>query len=370
MKSLLTITETWTCPVFSGASVIGGLNQFISDYCEPASPVFVLVDENTRKHCLPVLLSDTPCLQHAAILEMGSGEEQKNRETAEHLWKELDRLHADRRSILINLGGGVVTDVGGFVAATFNRGIRFLHVPTTLMGMVDAAIGGKTGMNLHGIKNRVGLFALPEAVFIYPGFLRTLDRENIRSGLAEVVKYALTLDENLWKELEAETVADLLVRPYQDPEWEDLITRSVEIKHKVVRKDFFDRGYRRILNFGHTFGHLFESLSWWYGNGSLLHGNAVAMGMICECYLSTRLSGLKEKDLDRISSWILRNFGYFPVPGGSGEKTAEILERDKKRIGQQLNLTLLAKPGKAFTGRNCGQEMISEALLWYRNLGQ
>jgi len=234
--------------------------------------------------------------------------------------------------------------------------------------MVDAAIGGKTAINLKKIKNQIGVFALPEAVYIYPGFLHSLDRSMVRSGMAEVLKYGLILDESLWKKLETVSVDELMLHSYKDPFWEEIILRSVRIKNRVVQEDFTEKGIRKILNFGHSFGHAFESLSMLEGTGYLLHGNAIAMGMICESYLSSLACGLKENDRDRIINWILGNFEFYPVLSESFQKIMEILQQDKKRTGENLNFTLLSQPGKAVTGQHCDQKMVLEAFSLYQKI--
>ncbi len=354
--------------MFTGEAVFDDLNTFVKDYCSSGSPVMVLVDENTRQHCLPVLTRFVPCLADASIIEIKSGEESKSLSAAQDIWDELTQKNADRHSLLVNLGGGVITDLGGFIASVFKRGIPFIHVPTTLMGMVDAAIGGKTAVNLKKIKNQVGAFALPEAVFIYPGFLGTLDPALVCDGIAEVLKYGLVLDSNLWERLESSRLDDMLRLPFHDPFWENLILQSVMIKNDIVREDFSDKGVRRVLNFGHTFGHAFESLSLMKGKGAIRHGNAVAMGMICESHLSVQAGGLKETDLERITRWILENFEYYPVTEKSFEKILDILQQDKKRSGGKTNFTLLVRPGKAVNGQPCETEWIREAFKYYRGL--
>jgi 3-dehydroquinate synthase len=365
MKILLKITGTASSPVFTGNEVFSDLNEFLSGFCEGPSGVFILVDENTRYHCLPILLSNIPCLQYAGILEMPAGEKAKTPGTAQLLWEELLRRNAGRRSLLICLGGGVVTDMGGLVAATFHRGMSFIHIPTTLVGMVDAAIGGKSAINLRDAKNQVGLFVLPEAVFIYPGFLKTLDHGLVRSGIAEVAKMALVLDESLWKKMQAMDLGELLLRSYRDAAWEELIARPVKLKIRVVKKDFRESGYRSILNFGHTFGHAFESLFLTGDREPLSHGQAVAMGMICESYLSARLAGLEEPSLNGITGWILQNFDPFPVREGDFERLPEFLYRDKKRSGDRLNFTLIPAPGQAVIHQPVEQPAVKEAFLYF-----
>ena len=225
---------------------IGGnsLSKFdISTY----SKVAILVDENTKRDCLFKL----PQIENALIIEIKSGEEYKNISTCNFIWEQLTINNFDRNALLINLGGGVIGDIGGFCAATYKRGLKFIHIPTTLLSMVDASVGGKVGIDFKGFKNQIGIFNNPNAVLIYPKFLETLDENELKSGFAEVVKHALILDDSLWLKLKN--------TPFTDLDWEYIIYTSVQIKNKIVLADPFEKGERKKLNFGHTFGHAIES---------------------------------------------------------------------------------------------------------------
>ena len=232
--------------VFFGVESYDILNDFLKNHSN--TKLLVLVDENTAKYCLPVLQSYISL--PFEVLQVSSGEKHKNILTSTFLWQELTRLGADRNSILINLGGGVITDMGGFVALTFKRGIKFINIPTTLLGMVDAAIGGKTGIDLDEIKNQVGLISLPEMVLIDPRYLRTLPQREYRSGFAEILKYGLIADANLWSEIRHKSLENIDLQ---------VIKRSVEIKSEVISRDLYEKGERKILNFGHTLGHALEN---------------------------------------------------------------------------------------------------------------
>jgi 3-dehydroquinate synthase len=366
MKTVLKITGSRSSPVFTGGAAFFDFNDFIAGFCERPSAVFVLVDTNTRHHCLPVLLSNVACLQYASILEVAAGEESKSLETAQDLWQELLRMNADRHSLMICLGGGVVTDLGGFVGATYKRGMPFIHIPTSLMGMVDAAVGGKTAVNLKKMKNQVGIFSLPEAVFIYPGFLKTLDRTEIRSGLAEVMKYGLALDQPLWNRLRGVNLDGLLLESFRNPFWEEVINRSVRMKISIVKKDFTETGPRKVLNFGHTAAHAIESLSFQEGGNPVPHGIAVAAGIVIESFLSSRVTGLAESDLEQITRWIAENFELPVIPDRDLDRLPELLQKDKKRSGDRLNFTLIESPGKAVPDQHCDGGLIEESFTYYR----
>src|ERR1700758_1124811 len=247
------------------------------------SRFFVLTDENTGKHCLPVLREHIDELDNYDIIEINAGEESKSIDFCVGVWKMLIDFGADRQSLLINLGGGVISDMGGFAASTFKRGIDFVHVPTTLLSQVDASVGGKTGIDLDNIKNIIGTFTQPKAVFIEHEFLRTLPPRQILSGLAEMLKHGLIADATYWNELK---YSDL------DNPSAALVYHSIEIKNKVVIADPHEKGIRKSLNFGHTVGHAIETYSLMNDKDPLSHGEAIAVGMICEAYISHQRTGL------------------------------------------------------------------------------
>ncbi|HLG03452.1 MAG TPA: 3-dehydroquinate synthase family protein, partial [Bacteroidia bacterium] len=243
------------------------------------SGCFILVDENTLQFCLPQLVGQVQMLAGAEVIELESGEKNKTVEVCSQVWSVLSELGADRQSLLINLGGGVITDMGGFIGGTYQRGISFVHVPTTLLAQADASIGGKTGVDLEGLKNQVGVFADPAGLFIYPPFLRTLPEREIRSGFAEILKHGLIADAGYWNRLKE-------IDPSNHQSWTPIILQSVRIKSGIAGEDPHDDGRRKILNFGHTVGHAIESLFLEEGQVSILHGEAVAAGMICEAFIS------------------------------------------------------------------------------------
>jgi len=290
------------------------------------SKVAILVDENTKRDCLHKL----PKIENALIIEIKSGEEYKNISTCNFIWEQLTINNFDRNSLLINLGGGVIGDMGGFCAATYKRGLDFIHIPTTLLAMVDASVGGKLGIDFKGFKNQIGLFNNPKAVLISPEFLETLAESELKSGFSEVVKHALISDNSLWVKLKN--------TPFTDFDWGDIIDTTVQIKNKIVLADPFEKGERKKLNFGHTFGHAIES--YYLEKGTpISHGEAVFMGMILE----TEISDLPETEKNEIKNYILSNFALPYTPKKSN--LHKFLINDKKNQDGKINFTLLNRIG-------------------------
>jgi len=317
--------------------------------------VFVLVDANTGKHCLPLLVKSCPELDSASVFEIEEGEDSKSLIHATRIWDEFLSAYADRSSILINLGGGVITDLGGFVAAGLKRGISYINVPTSLMGMADASIGGKTGVNHQGLKNQLGSFYSPEAVFIDPRFLKTLPAAQLRSGFAEVIKSALIGDPVLWHRMLKLGVVNILSMDTSGKFWQDMIMKTVSFKNRIACQDFREHKLRKILNFGHTLGHALESLILDDTGDQLLHGDAVAMGMIAATWLSQLKTGLGEKETEEISSFLKTGYraqiGHFSA---SRDATSVLMMykqilHDKKIKDGQAWFTLLRAAGKPVT---------------------
>tara|TARA_B100000902_G_C27281351_1_gene901980 strand:+ start:291 stop:1280 length:990 start_codon:yes stop_codon:yes gene_type:complete len=286
------------------------------------SKVAVLVDENTKKYCLNLL----PRINHSIIIEIDSGEKNKNISTCNLIWEQLTKNNFDRNSLLINLGGGVIGDMGGFAASTYKRGIDFIQIPTTLLAMVDASIGGKLGVDFNGLKNQVGLFSDPRSVIINPIFLQTLAEEELKSGFSEVVKYALITDKRLWKKITN--------TPFNNLEWKEVIYTSLEIKNKIVTSDPKEDGERKKLNFGHTFGHAIES--YYLEKGTpILHGEAIFMGIILE----SEISDLTQSEKNEIKNYILSNFALPYTP--KKPYLHKFLLNDKKNQEGKINFSLL-----------------------------
>jgi 3-dehydroquinate synthase len=324
------------------------------------SKIFILVDENTNQHCLPILLGALETTSEIEIIEIEAGEEHKNLDTCTGVWHALTELGADRKSLLINLGGGVITDLGGFVASCFKRGIIFINIPTTLLSMVDASVGGKTGVDLGVLKNQIGLFSDPEMVLIDPTYLETVTEREIRSGLAEIIKYGLTYDIKLWDDIKV--FNELSVSNLST-----LIHRSIEIKNEVVTEDPKEHGLRKILNYGHTLGHAIESYFLESENKEkLTHGEAIAIGMITEAFLSEKLLNFPIDKLADIKSILLNIYGKVAIETKDYEAIIELLIHDKKNISGQVNFVLLSDYEKFKFNCKVEKNLIIEALDYYR----
>ncbi len=321
--------------------------------------LFILADENTLEHCLPKLVMKVPPLVNAQVVEVPAGENSKTIEICQRVWEALDDLGADRTTVLVNLGGGVVGDLGGFVAATFKRGIRFFQIPTSLLAQVDASIGGKVGVNHGGLKNQVGLFAFPQGVYIDPDFLETLPREHLIGGFAEMIKHALIASPAYWKQIKEVSFFD--IETLRNAIW-----RSVEIKQSIVAKDPKEGELRKALNFGHTLGHALESYSLESDVRTLNHGEAVAAGMICEAFISHRLRLLDKEALRDITSFIFSHFSKIKIEQAVYHRIVELMRHDKKNFDDQIRMTLLAGIGEAMVNKAVRADMIIESLNYYQ----
>ena len=323
------------------------------------SKVFVLCDENSHTLCLPILLQELSQDLKPQIIEVESGEDNKDIATCQQLWDTLSDLGGDRKSVLINLGGGIVTDMGGFVASTFLRGIDFFNIPTTLLGMVDAAIGGKTGVNRHHIKNQIGVFSRAELTLVDTHYLSTLPQNQMRSGLAEMLKHGLIIDAEYWR-----TLSDLSQLKAED--LEDLVQKSMAIKDDVTTKDNREQGLRKILNYGHTLGHAIESYCLEAERKtSLLHGEAIAIGMILEAYLSVQIAGLSQAEYDEIKTVILNTFPKVEFSEADIEAILKLMIFDKKNEKGHINFVLLKKIGAAQINCEVPEELIFKAFEYY-----
>lgn len=320
------------------------------------SKVFVLVDTNTEQHCLPLIKPYLP--KDYDIIEIDPGEENKNIDFCIGVWKMLLDFGAERNSLLINLGGGVITDMGGFAASTFKRGIDFVQVPTTLLSQVDASVGGKTGIDLDHVKNIIGTFTQPKAVFMDTAFLKTLDKSQLVSGYAEMIKHGLIADKAYFNQLKIADPCNV------DPA---AVYRSVEIKNEVVTEDPFEKGRRKTLNFGHTIGHAVETCSLTDNLLPLLHGEAIAVGMICEAYLSHQVNGLSAEELQEIIDAITTIFPRSIISGNNDELLA-VMRNDKKNEQQRIGFALLSKIGKCDFNIFIEEDLIINSLDFYRNL--
>lgn len=335
------------------------LNQFLNTL--KPSKLFILVDENTHEYCLPTVLGNLETEIPFEIIEIEAGEELKTIETATQLWEILSEFEADRKSLMLNLGGGVITDLGGFVASTYKRGIPFINLPTTLLGMCDASIGGKTGIDHQFLKNIVGTFAEPEQIFVFPDFLRTLPFVELRSGFAEMLKHGLIADEKHWKDLSSiENLDPEKIYPF--------IETSMKIKQKVVEIDFKEQNIRKTLNFGHTIGHAVESL-FLQTNQLIPHGEAVALGMICETHLSYLENLIDAETAEEIISKIRKFYPYISINAFSTEQLLALMKNDKKNSDGKIIFSLIDKIGNCQFDRSVSEENIISALHFYQNLG-
>lgn len=332
------------------------LSKFITE--SKYTKTFILVDSNTEIHCLPAVQDALAGLDYD-LIEVTPGEENKNIDFCIGIWRMLLDFGAERNSLLINLGGGVITDMGGFAASTFKRGIDFVQVPTTLLSQVDASVGGKTGIDMDSVKNIIGTFTQPKAVFINTGFLKTLDEREVRSGYAEVIKHGLIYDRSLFDTVKQAGPSSLT---------DKIIYRSVEIKNEVVKEDPFEKGLRKILNFGHTIGHAVETYSLTQGKSPLLHGEAIAIGFICEAYLSHKKNGLSAADLNETVTALKAVYEPYNIKPESYPALLDIMKNDKKNSGGKISFSLLSEIGKCSFDQFCTEEEIFESLDYYRGL--
>ena len=320
--------------------------------------IFVLVDETTNKLCWS-LVKDYLCLKDAQTIVIGATDRRKNLDTLVHVWESLQQGKATRHSLLINLGGGMVTDLGGFAASTYKRGINFINIPTTLLAMVDASVGGKTGINFGGLKNEIGVFSDAEFVLLDTNWLRTLDKENIRSGYAEMLKHGLIADETMWAELINFNLAQPDLRQLAS-----MLNKSVRIKERIVAEDPHEKGIRKALNLGHTFGHAFES--WSMKHQPVLHGYAVAFGLIAELYLATTQTDFPTERMRQTVNFIRAYYGSLPITCNDYPELIELMHHDKKNRGNEINVTLLGGIGDIRIDQTITEEDIKEALDFFR----
>ena len=321
--------------------------------------LFVLTDETTLKLCWP-LVSELPCLAEAQMITIGATDENKTLESLSHVWTELQRGGATRHSLMLNLGGGMVTDLGGFAASTFKRGIAYINVPTTLLSMVDASVGGKTGINIGGLKNEIGVFNCARSVILDTTFLRTLDYENLASGYAEMLKHGLISNVETW--------AELMRFDLQQADYEllrTMVAKSVAVKERIVDEDPLEHGIRKALNLGHTVGHAFESLAM-AENRTVLHGYAVAWGLVCELYLSVRHTGFPKDKLWQTLQFVKENYGKFSFDCKQYDRLYELMTHDKKNTAGVVNFTLLGEVGDIRINQTATREEIFDMLDFYR----
>lgn len=325
----------------------------------PHDRLFILTDEHTHRLCMP-RMKEVPCLKDAVEITIGAEDVHKTLETLSCVWQALSEKGASRHSLLINLGGGMVTDLGGFAAATFKRGFAYINIPTTLLAMVDASVGGKTGINFNGLKNEVGVFAPADSVLIETEFLRSLDDKNFFSGYAEMLKHGLISDTEHWSEL-----LNFNTHAIDYTYLKQLVGRSVQVKEEIVEQDPFEHGIRKALNLGHTVGHAFESLAL-AQDRPVLHGYAVAWGLVCELYLSHIKTGFPKEKMRQTIQFVKENYGTFTFDCKQYEQLYAFMQHDKKNTAGVINFTLLKEIGDISINQTADKELIFEMFDFYR----
>jgi 3-dehydroquinate synthase len=316
--------------IYIGEKSFDALNTFLTK--NKYSNYYIICDEHTFEFCLPTLLFHAPLLNEAEIIELESGEDKKTLDTCLQVWGALTDTGADKKSLIINLGGGVISDLGGFVASTFKRGIDCINIPTTLLSMVDASVGGKTGVDFEGIKNHIGTTSEPKAIFVNPSFLETLSERQIRNGYAEIIKIALIADSDFWKELKK-------LKSVQEFCTEKIITKAIQLKNSIVKKDLHENDLRKSLNFGHNIGHALES-SLINQQKDILHGEAIAAGMIMEADIAQSLKRISAKEQKEITDYVSSIYKNIKITKETETQLLKYILHDKKNIGDDLCFAL------------------------------
>jgi 3-dehydroquinate synthase len=333
-----------------------GFEKLIS-YIEESNPtkIIVITDTNTYKYCLPVLANHLSTFYSIVIPE---GDKTKNIDTLQFIWKELINIDADRNSLILNLGGGVVTDIGGFAASTYKRGMKFIHIPTSLLGMVDASIGGKNGINFMGAKNQIGTINPPEFVIINEIFLQTLPNIQLLSGFAEMLKHGLIIDKDYWNQLIKIDINTKI------PDLQ-MIKKSIDIKNNIIKLDPYEKGLRKILNFGHTLGHAIESYAYYSKNYSITHGHAVAIGMILVAHISNNLLDFEYTNVNLIKKEVLKKYRMIKFNSHAIRKIIDYLKFDKKNTNGMVNYVLIDAIGSTRLDIQVPNQLVLEAFAYY-----
>ena len=341
--------------IYIGEKSFDAINTFIKK--QAYTKYIIICDDNTLTHCLPALLFHCPELNEAEIIELESGEEHKTLETCSQVWGALTDIGTDKKSLIINLGGGVICDLGGFVSSTFKRGVGFINIPTTLLAMVDASVGGKTGVDFDGIKNHIGTITKPKAVFVNPFFLETLSERHIKNGYAEIIKIAVIADAAFWKDLtQSKTTAHFYS--------EELITKAIELKNAIVKKDLQENNIRKSLNFGHSIGHALES-ALLQQQKSVLHGEAIAAGMIMESVIACKQKYLIKKKCDEICNYIRSIYPKLKINNATISLVLEYIKHDKKNENGTLCFALPKPIGNYELCENVSVNDVKDVLINY-----
>ncbi len=335
------------------------LNHYLTN--DQISTVFILVDENTHRLCLSKFQEKLSTKKEIKIIEIKAGETHKNITTCVAVWKKLTDLGADRKSILINLGGGMVTDLGGFVASSFKRGIKFINIPTTVLSMVDASVGSKTGVDLDNLKNLIGVFSNPEMVLIDTNYLATLSKREMRSGIAEIIKYGLTFEPKLLTEIKSDNWKNI-------NKLNEIIYQSINIKNGVVLQDPKEENLRKVLNYGHTVGHAIESYFLEHATlENLTHGEAVAIGMVIEAYLSYKLHNFPLTELTSLKEYTHKTFGKISIASEHYANILDLMKHDKKNINGTIRYILLKDVSDFIINATAPTELVIEGLDYYNS---
>jgi 3-dehydroquinate synthase len=355
------IAEVLRSHIVAGPGALGQLGRFIHELRPQPGKIFILTDANTHEKCLPVLLQSCQDLQPDAIWKVAAGEASKSIDTVNTLYYQLLQARAGRNDLLLNLGGGVVSDLGGFIAASYLRGIRYINIPTSLIGQADAAIGGKAAIDIGPLKNQAGFFHPPVAVLIDPIFLETLPSDHRRSGMAEIVKMILISGGALWNRIQKAGATKCCTLKPDDPFLHKLLLHAVKEKNALITRDYRERNVRKRLNFGHTVGHALES--WSLKSGAPMHhGDAVAAGMACAVSLSAMKTGLPPATRDALIRFMLEGFIIPSIQPRDYDELLGIMEHDKKTVNGRYRFTLLKEIGKPVLNAECSREEVVNAL--------
>jgi len=352
MKKIIHTSNLQTKILFDS---LDNLNKYITEI-NPSS-LFILCDNNTLKYCLPILDNILKYDYISIVIE--PEEENKNITTVNYIWNTLLCRNADRKSIIINLGGGVICDIGGFAASCYMRGIDFINIPTTLLAQVDASVGGKTGIDFNKYKNIIGTFSNPLAVYIDTIFLKTLDTRQYLSGYAEMIKHALLAGNSSFNDI-------IKTEPFNHNNIKNLIYQSVLFKNKIVENDFKENGIRKTLNLGHTIGHAVETL-YLDSNNKLLHGEAIAVGLICECFLSNLKFGLPIKIVENVKKYINTYYNLPKIPLSNYDTIIKIMKKDKKNRNSKIKFSILKNIGNCLFDVDISNEDIIKSFEYYNS---
>ncbi|MCZ2393311.1 MAG: 3-dehydroquinate synthase [Chitinophagales bacterium] len=325
------------------------------------SQYIILADDNTARYCYPVLIKKLPLLKDAPLIVSPSGEMNKNLSSCEEIWAKMLAFHVDRKAVMLNLGGGVIGDMGGFVSACYKRGISFIQIPTTVLSQVDSSIGGKLGVDFKYGKNLIGVFKNPDLVLMSTIWLETLEHRQVVNGFAEIFKHALIQSTEHWNKLSQ-------ISNIPPVDFHDILFESLLVKKAVVEADPFEKGWRKILNFGHTIGHAIEAYSLENDERPLLHGEAIIVGIIMEAYIGTFTSGFPPVYLKEIETVLFQFFDYYHIPEGIEEELFQSMSLDKKNAGSKVLSVLLKAIGQPDIDVEITLELLSKALNYYRSL--